>query len=113
VVDVADSSRETLARYSDPHGRPHRVALAGRLVLDLAASEPPRLVARLEEGEGVVQARALLEGSAIDEGYLARAEREPRPFIRALSADDLRLPDGREQEATDGDHVAGEPPLAA
>src|SRR5215218_9080663 len=88
---------KTLARYTDPHGRPHRVVLRGRLVIDLAAGEEPRLVGRLSEAEGEREARALLDGSAIDEGYLARARREPRPFIRPLRADDLRPP-GAEPE---------------
>ena len=79
----------TLARYTDPHGRPHRVVLRGWLVLDIARRQPVRVVARLGEGEGEPQARALLEGSEIDAGYLARAAREPRPFIRALQPDDL------------------------
>src|SRR5918992_1362601 len=30
----------TLARYTDPHGRPHRVVLSGHLLVDL--SPPPR-----------------------------------------------------------------------
>ena len=89
--------QQALARYTDPHGSPHRVVLRGWLLVDLAAGQEPRLVARLAEGEGEREARALLDGSAIDEGYLARARREPRPFIRALTADDLRPP-GADQE---------------
>jgi hypothetical protein len=106
---------KTLARYTDPHGRPHRVILRGRLLVDLAAGQAPRLVARLSEGEGEPEALALLDGSAIDEGYLARARREPRPFIRALTADDVRPPtadDERGGEAEPDDAAAG-PPLAA
>src|SRR5919108_6458257 len=82
--------RSVLARYTDAQGRPHRVVLRGRLVLDVAVGDLPRVVARLSADEGEAQARALIEGSRIDEGYLARARREPRPFIRALTADDLR-----------------------
>ena len=102
-----------LARYTDLQSRSHRIVLRGRLVLDIARREPVRVVARLGEGEGEPQARALLEGSAIDEGYLARAAREPRPFVRQLRAEDLG-PDGNSGEA-DGevDDVAEEPPLAA
>jgi hypothetical protein len=111
-----DRTRVVLARYTDPRGRPHRVVLRGRLVLDVAAAELPRLVARLSEDECETQARALLGASAIDDGYLARARREPRPFIRALTADDLR-PAFETQDAGDdnelGDKTAGEPPLAA
>jgi hypothetical protein len=98
-------SAKLLARYTDPHGRPHRVVLRGRLLIDLAAGREPRLVARLAEDEGEREARALLDGSAIDEGYLARARRETRPFIRPLTAEDLR-------PAETDDQAAG-PPLAA
>ena len=110
-----DAAKATLARYTDPHGRPHRVVLRGRLLIDLAPRQLPRLVARLSEAEGEPEARALLDGSAIDEGYLARARREPRPFIRPLRADDLRPP-GAEPERDAGaadDQAADEPPLAA
>jgi hypothetical protein len=107
-----------LARYTDPQGRPHRVVLRGRLVLDVAAGYRPRVVARLSEDEGEAQARALIEGSRIDEGYVVRARREPRPFIRALAVDDLRPPQaeaqveaGADNQAHDG--AADEPPLAA
>jgi hypothetical protein len=112
-----DRKRTVLARYTDPHGRPHRVVLRGRLVLDLAVGDLPRVVARLSGEEGEGQARALLEASAIDEGYLARARREARPFIRALTADDLRPSGdaldetGSDSQAPDG--AAGEPPFAA
>jgi hypothetical protein len=113
-----DRDRTVLARYTDRHGRPHRVVLRGYLVLDVAAGDVPRVVARLSDEEGEPHARALLEASAIDDGYLARARREPRPFIRTLIADDLRPePDGL--EAADGDGqardgaAADEPPLAA
>jgi hypothetical protein len=111
------TTRVVLARYTDAHGRPHRVVLRGRLVLDVAAGDVPRVVARLSGEEGEPQARALLEASAIDDGYLARARREPRPFIRALTADDLRPePDGfdtaEDGQARDGT-AADEPPLAA
>ena len=104
-----DAAKATLARYTDPHGRPHRVVLRGRLLIDLAPRQLPRLVARLSEAEGEREARALLDGSAIDEGYLARARREPRPFIRPLTAEDLRPADA---EAAP-DHAAEGPPLAA
>jgi hypothetical protein len=113
----ADIAHTVLARYTDPHGRPHRVVLRGRLMLDVAVGDLPRVVARLAEDEGEAQARALLERSAIDEGYLARARRERRPFIRALTAHDLRPPS---EERGDGgpdsgapDEMADEPPLAA
>jgi hypothetical protein len=112
-----DARRVVLARYTDPHGRPHRVVLRGRLVLDVAAGDIPRVLARLSDEEGEPQARALLEASPIDDGYVARARREPRPFIRALTADDLRpqadVPDeaGSGSQAPDG--AADEPPLAA
>lgn len=116
-MTLPEGTRIVLARYSDPRGRSHRVVLRRRLVLDLAAGEPPRLVARLSEDEGEPQVRALLEASAIDEGYLARARREPRPFIRALTVDDLRPAAeaqddaGSDNQARDG--AADEPPLAA
>jgi hypothetical protein len=104
----------TLARYTDPHGHRHRVVLRGRLLVDLAVGHLPRLVARLSEAEGEPEARALLDGSAIDEGYLARARREPRPFIRALSADDLGPASVRGERGDDGeDDAADGPPLAA
>jgi hypothetical protein len=103
----------TLARYSDPHGRPHRVVLRGRLVLDLARREPPRVVALLADGEGEPQARALLVGSEIDEGYLARARREPQPFVRRLAAEDLRAAARRAEADRDAGTAADEPPLAA
>jgi hypothetical protein len=112
-----DRERIVLARYTDPHGRPHRVVLRGWLVLDVAAGDVPRVVARLSDEEGEPHARALLEASTIDEGYLARARREPRPFVRALTVDDLRrqvdVPDqeGSDSQALDG--AADEPPLAA
>jgi hypothetical protein len=109
--------RIVLARYTDPRGRPHRVVLRERLVLDVAAGELPRLVARLSEDEGEAHARALLEASAIDDGYLARARLEPRPFIRALTADDLRPEadalDVAEAGGQGPDWTADEPPLAA
>jgi hypothetical protein len=113
----ADRRRTILVRYTDRHGCPHRVVLRGRLLLDVTTGELPRVVARLSEDEGEAQARALLEGSAIDEGYLARARREPRPFIRALTADDLR-PASAGQNTGDADdevrdETADEPPLAA
>jgi hypothetical protein len=111
------TTRVVLARYIDPHGRPHRVVVRGRLVLDVSVGDFPRLVARLSKHEGEAQARALLEGSAIDDGYLARARREPRPFIRALTADDLRpqadVPDEAASDSQGPDVVAHEPPLAA
>jgi hypothetical protein len=111
------TTRVVLARYTDPHGRPHRVVRRGRLVLDVSVGDIPRLVARLSEEEGEAQARALLEASAIDEGYLARARREPRPFIRALTADDLRpLAEAQDEAEADSqalDGAADEPPLAA
>jgi hypothetical protein len=110
-----DAAKATLARYTDPHGRPHRVVLRGRLLIDLAPRQLPRLVARLSEAEGKPEARALIDGSAIDEGYLARARRESRPFIRALRAEDL-CPPGAELKPTAGaadDEAADEPPLAA
>jgi hypothetical protein len=111
------TTRVVLARYTDPHGDPHRVVLRGRLVLDVAAGDLPRVVARLSEDEGEAQARALLDASAIDQGYLARARREPRPFIRALTADDLRpraeAQDEAEAESQALDEAADEPPLAA
>jgi hypothetical protein len=113
-----DRERSVLARYTDPHGRPHRVVLRGCLLLDVAAGDLPRLVARLSEDEGEAQASALLDASPIDEGYLARARREPRPFIRTLTADDLRPePDALDAAEGDGgqpdDGAADEPPLAA
>jgi hypothetical protein len=113
----AQTTRVVLARYTDPHGRPHRVVLRGRLVLDVAAGDLPRVVALLSGEEGEPQARALLEASAIDEGYLARARREPRPFIRALTADDLRpraeAQDEAEADRQDLDGAADKPSLAA
>jgi hypothetical protein len=88
--------------------------LRGPLLLDLAPREPARVVALLGEGEGEPQARALLEGSAIDEGYLARARREPRPFVRRLAADDPWAAGGPADETDDAaEDVADEPPLAA
>jgi hypothetical protein len=112
-----DRTPAVLARYTDPHGRPHRVVVRGRLVLDVVAGDLPRVVARLSEDEGEAQARALLEASAIDEGYLARARREPRPFIRALTLDDLR-PAAEAQDEAGSDTqarygAADELPLAA
>jgi hypothetical protein len=113
----AQGTRVVLARYTDPHGRPHRVVLRGSLVLDVRAGDLPRVVARLSEDEGEAQARALLEASAIDDGYVARARREPRPFIRALTADDLRpqadVPDDEGSDSQALDVAADEPPLAA
>jgi hypothetical protein len=116
-MSSTDRSRTVLARYTDRHGRPHRVVLRGRLVLDVAVGDLPRVVARLSEDEGEAQAHAVLEASAIDEGYLARARRERRPFIRALTPDDLRPQTDAEDEAhVDSeaqDRAANEPPLAA
>jgi len=88
--------------------------MRGRLLLDLAPPEPARVVALLGDGEGEPQARALLEGSEIDEGYLARARREPRPFVRRLAADDLWEATGPADETDDAaEDAADEPPLAA
>lgn len=87
---MAKQPRRTLARYTDPGGTEHRVVLRGRLVLDLCHGDLPRLVARLAADEGVRHARALLEGGAIDEGYLARMRRELGPICRTLRPDDLR-----------------------
>jgi hypothetical protein len=113
-----DGAHTVLARYVDAQGRPHRVVLRGRLVLDVAVGDLPRMVARLSPDEGEAQARALIEGSRIDEGYLARARREARPFIRALTADDLRPRADAVERAKEGedqapDGAADEPPLAA
>jgi hypothetical protein len=103
----------TLARYTDPHGRPHRIVLRGQLLLDVAGREPVRVLARLVEGEGEPQARALLDGSDIDDGYLARARREPRPFVRELRADDLERADTTEEAGSNADDAADDLPLAA
>jgi hypothetical protein len=90
------------------------VVLRGRLVLDLCEGDLPRLVARLSDEEGVRQARALLEGGAVDEGYLARMRREPRPICRALSPDDLRpTADGAGEERGGLADGAVRGPLAA
>ena len=107
-----------LARYTDAHGGPHRVVMRGRLVLDVVVGDLPRVVARLSQDEGEPHSQALIEGSAIDEGYLARARREARPFIRALTADDLRPRADAVERAKEGedqapDGAADEPPLAA
>lgn len=108
--------RAVLARYTDPQGRPHRVVLLRHLLMDLSSGRLTRVVAVLGAGEGKQQARALLDGSALDEGYLARARRETGPFIRALCAEDLRPP-AHQRDATEADsgHGAGAecPPLAA
>lgn len=107
-------ARTILARYTDPAGRPHRVVLAGHLLVDLSPRQPPRLVARLGEAEGEPQASALLDGSAIDEGYLARARREPRPFIRPLAPDDLSPHrSARASGEPEPEAAAHTPPLAA
>jgi hypothetical protein len=100
---VSRVSREAaLARYTDAQGGEHRVVLRGRLVLDLADGELPRLVARLGDEEGEPEALALLEGSAIDEGYLERMRREPGPICRELRPDDLRpLADSADREPRD------------
>jgi hypothetical protein len=75
----------TLARYTDGRGRPHRIVQPGRLVLALARREPPRVVALLGEGEGVPQARALLDGSAIDEAtWPAPRARRGRSCVRCV-----------------------------
>jgi hypothetical protein len=103
----------TLARYTDVHGRAHRVVLRGRLVLDVARREPARVVALLGEGEGEPQARALLDGSGIDEGYLVRAAREPRPFVRELRADDVEHGAPADDADSKAEDAADEPPLAA
>jgi hypothetical protein len=106
-----------LARYSDRGGRAHLVVLRGRLVLDVAISEPPRVVAELGEGEGARQARALL---ADDGGYLERARRAERPLCRPLRIEDLRPPaqtvDPSEPSRTDAAEAvreSGEPPTLA
>jgi hypothetical protein len=91
-----------LARYTDRHGAEHRVVLRGRLLLDLADGRLPRLVARLGDEEGEPEARALLDGSVIDEGYLERMRREPGPICRELRPDDLRPPaDSADREPGD------------
>jgi hypothetical protein len=102
-----------LARYTDPRGCPHRIVLRGRLVLDVARREPVRVVAVLGEGEGEAQARALLEGSEIDEGYLARATRERRPFVRELTGRDLGRGGAADGADTEPDGAADDSPLAA
>jgi hypothetical protein len=90
---VSRANREApLARYTDLQGGEHRVVLRGRLLLDLADGQLPRLVARLGDEEGEREALALLEGSAIDGGYLERMRREPAPICRELRPDDLRPP---------------------
>jgi hypothetical protein len=81
------SANLPLARYTDQGGRAHLVVLRGRLVLDLAAGEPPRVVAEIDADEGPAQARALLHG---DGGYLERARLAEGPLCRALRPDDLR-----------------------
>jgi hypothetical protein len=85
------SANLPLARYTDQGGRAHLVVLRGRLVLDLAAGDAPRVVAELDDDEGPVQARALLHG---DGGYLERARVAEGPLCRALRPEDLRS--GRE-----------------
>jgi hypothetical protein len=87
---MARKKDEELARYRDREGRAHRVVVRGRLALDLCCGEPTRVVCELSEAEGSEQVRAALFGSAIDEGYLARAAREPEPFCRQLHPADLR-----------------------
>lgn len=102
-----------LARYTDPQGRPHRIVLRGRLVLDVARRQPVRVVAVLGEGEGEAQAIALLHGSDIDEGYVARAAREERPFVRELRPEDVKRASGPGEADREPDDVADDPPLAA
>ena len=92
---MARRKDEELVRYTDSRGRDHRVVLRDQLALDLCRGEPTRVVCELSAQEGGEQARAVLFGSAIDEGYLARAAREEEPVCRELRADDLRR--GRER----------------
>ena len=102
-----------LARYSDPGGRAHLVVLRARLVLDITAAGPARVVAELSGEEGTDQARAVLHGEG---GYLERARRATAPLARPLRAEDLRPPAGPGEATRGGDAVAdgeGEQELAA
>ena len=111
---MARRKDEELVRYRDCRGKLHRVVLRAQLALDLCRGEPTRVVCELSAQEGTAQARAVVFGSAIDEGYLARARREPRPFIRPLTADDLREGPAHSQGGSEEpDEAADGPPLAA
>lgn len=90
-----------LASYTDPAGHRHRIVRRGRLVLDLCAHDLPRVVVELSEDEGKEQVEAVLRGCVLDEGYLARMEREPGAICRTLRADDVRRPTD-DSEADDG-----------
>ena len=102
-----------LARYQDPGGRAHLVVMRGRLVLDISASGPARVVAELSAEEGAEHARAVLHGEG---GYLERASRATAPLARPLRAEDLRPPASPGGATRGGGAVAdgeGEQELAA
>lgn len=95
---MANRSRKPpLASYTDPKGRRHRIVRRGRLVLDLCAHDLPRVVVELSGDEGDEQVEGVLHGSELDEGYLARMEREPAAICRALCAADVRRAAERSQ----------------
>ena len=91
---------QLVASYADPSGRPHRIVLRGRLVLDLCGRRPAVLVAELSLEEGLEQARAAVLGGEFDPGYLARAQAGESPLGRRLSA--AELGDWQSHEAEDG-----------
>jgi len=80
---------ELVATYTDSGNRCHRIAVRGRLVLDLCAGRPAVVVAELSIEEGIDQAEAVVFGGEFDPGYLARAEAGERPLGRYLRAEDL------------------------
>lgn len=92
-----------LARYLDPGGRPHLVIMCGRLVLDVCAAGPARVVAELTADEGPDHARAVLHGEG---GYLERARRATEPLARPLRAEDLRPPVIADDSIRGGEPVA-------
>lgn len=92
MSDRGRNRKPPLGSYIDPNGRRHRIVRPGRLVLDLCAHDLPRVVLELSEDEGDEQVEAVLQGSELDEGYLARMAREPEPLARYLTADDVRRP---------------------
>lgn len=91
---------QPLARYTDRHGRRHRIVRRGALLLDLSAADMPRVIVQLAEGEGEQQVSPLVFGQGPEEGYLARMAREPGPICRALGPADVRCPsiDGADRD---------------
>ena len=97
-------SAQTIAEFEDRSGRQHKVVLmAGRLLIDIVGTEPPRVLALMRHDEGIEQAKAIVLGGEGEEGYAARASREEAPLCRPIQRADLERDDLRPAPANPDD----------